>query len=172
MRYSLNFVRNKDLPAGFDYYFSFYILVSIYFSIHVFLLLQKVRIVFNCSTDIGKTHTKIYKNDIPWRFPGIHHVTEWRTLAWVTIYPWFYCLNPPELKKWPAELRYKVTSRGNTNNADLFPSQGRNIWNKYFIPALYQSPAFEKGFTADNRQNSSARTDDARLILKKDSESA
>ena len=54
-----------------------------------------------------------------------------------------YCFCPPEVKKWPAELVYKVTSLASTNNADLFPSQGRNIWNKYLIPALYQSPAFE-----------------------------
>ena len=50
---------------------------------------------------------------------------------------------PPELKKWPAELGYKATSLANTNNADLFSSQGISIRNKYFIPALYRSPAFE-----------------------------
>ena len=162
LRFSLNFARNKDS-----------IWLCIHFSLPVFLfIIKKYKYFSTFPSQLVKSIPKIYKNDIPWRFLGIHHVTEWRTLAWVTIYPWFYCLNPPELKKWPAELRYKVTSRGNTNNADLFPSQGRNIWNKYFIPALYQSPAFEKGFTADNRQNSSARTDDARLILKKDSESA
>ena len=44
-------------------------------------------------TEIGKIHTKIYKNDIPWRFPGIRHVSEWRILAWVTIYTWFYCFS-------------------------------------------------------------------------------
>ena len=136
MRYSLNFVRNKDLPAGFDYYFSFYILVSIYFSIHVFLLLQKVRIVFNCSTDIGKTHTKIYKNDIPWRFPGIHHVTEWRTLAWVTIYPWCYCPWSPELTKCllslvPKQPALQIQIKRVFSHLSWFQS-----WNNYIIPVF------------------------------------
>ena len=172
-RFSLNFARDKDLPADFDFFFSFFILVSILFQYSSFSLVSKSTNIFRlfhhnrCNPyrkSIKMIFSDVFRESIMWLSGEFLH--EWLftrdSIVWIRL-SW---------KKWPAELRYVATSRGNTNNADLFPSQGRNIWNKYFIPALYQSPAFEKGFTADNRQNSSARTDDARLILKKDSESA
>ena len=69
-------------------------------------------------------------------------------------------------------LGYKVTSLANTNNADLFPSQGGDIWKNTLSPLCTGLPLLRVKFTADYQQNASARTDDARRILKKDSESA
>ena len=79
---------------------------------------------------------------------------------------------PPELKKWPAELGYKATSLANVNNTDLFPSQGGGIWKNTLSPLYTGLPLLRVNFTADYQQNASARTDDARKVLKKDSESA
>ena len=61
LRFSLNFARNKDLPAGFNYYLSFYFL---YMSLYTFqsssfcLYNQKVQIVFDCSIETGEIRTQ------------------------------------------------------------------------------------------------------------------
>ena len=163
--------RNKDLPTGFDLRFlSLYIYTLVPIDILVFQFFS------NCKKTDGfrlfyRNSWNPYQKSIKLILPDVF----WESVMCLRgefLHGWVpYCFCPPEVKKWPAELVYKVTSLASTNNADLFPSQGRNIWNKYLIPALYQSPAFESR-TADNQQIASAQTEEARLILKKDSESA
>ena len=113
---------------------------SVYISVFQFFsIIKKYEIVFH----FYRNWWTPYQKSIKMIFPDVFREFV-MCLSGGFLHGWLpYCFRPPELKRWPAELGYKVTSLASTNNADLFPSQGRNIWNKYLIPALYQSPAFE-----------------------------
>ena len=117
-------------------------------------------------TEIGKIHTKIYKKWYSLTFSG-NPSWVWVADCCMSDYPGIYSVILLFVFTWVEKMtcwaRYKATSHANTNNIDLFPSQVRNIWNKYLylIPTLYQSPAFECRIPADYRQNASARTDGA-----------
>ena len=57
-----------------------------------------------------KIQSKIYIYKVAWLFNGNRSYAEYQVLAWVAIYPWFYCSWSPELKKWPAEPDSKAVN--------------------------------------------------------------
>ena len=82
-------------------------LLLVFFSILSFLdsLVKKIPIWISmvsselpCSK-ISESQSKIYKNEIVWRFNGNRSYAEYQGLAWVAISLWFYCLWSPALKK-------------------------------------------------------------------------
>ena len=84
---------------------------------------------------ISESQSKIYKNEIVWRFNGNRSYAEYQGLAWVAI-PVILLFVVTCIEKRPAEQSFKGTNLESANkNVGHFPSQGSDrFWNRLGKP--------------------------------------
>ena len=173
-RYSSNFARNKDLPAGFHYGFSLYILSSQWiFQYSSFSLVSKSTNIFRlfhqnrCNPyrkSIKMIFPDVFRESIMWLSGELLH--EWLftrdSIVWIRL-SWKNDLLSYVIK--PPAVEIQIMRIFSHPRAEIYEINTLS-------PLCTGLPLLRVKFTADYQQNASARTDDARRILKKDLESA